>query len=335
MKEILRELCLAAGVSGDESAAASSAQKALSRYAEVRRDALGSVIGEIAGSGRHIMLDAHIDQIGLIVTEIDKTGFIRFSTCGRVDIRLLSGAEVTVWGKTPLYGVISSTPPHLADEGDKGKAKSVNRLGIDIGFCKEKAKELVALGDRITFNGVFRELIGSRITSASLDNRAGVAVILRTLELLKGKKHDKRITVLFSALEETGGGGSAAASFGIMPDEAIAVDVSFADMPGADLARLGGGAMIGISPVLSRELSDALKRVAEEKKIPYTVEIMGGVTSTNADRIAISGKGVKTGLISIPLRYMHSAVEVADTNDLEACAALLAGYIAREDRRDA
>lgn len=330
MKSILRELCLAAGVSGDETAAASSAQKALSQYAKVRRDALGSVIGEIDGSGRHILLDAHIDQIGLIVTEIDRTGFIKFSTCGRVDIRLLAGAEVTVLGKTPLYGVIVSTPPHLADEDDKGKAKSINRLGIDIGFCEEKAKELVAPGDRVSFNGAFCELIGGQITSASLDNRAGAAVILRALELLKGKKHDKRITVLFSALEETGGGGAAAATFGIMPDEAIAVDVSFADMPGDGSAGLGGGAMIGISPVLSRELSHTLKRVAEEKKIPYTVEIMGGATSTNADRIAISGKGVKTGLVSIPLRYMHSAVEVVHTGDLEACAALLAGYIARE-----
>lgn len=330
MKELLYNLCLAAGVSGDESAVADLVQEHLSRYAHVRRDALGNVIGEADGSGTHILLDAHIDQIGLIVTDIDKTGFLRFSACGRVDLRLLSGAEVTVWGKEPLYGVISSTPPHLTDIDDAGKAKGMDKLGIDIGFCEKEARERVSLGDKVTVNSGFFELLGSKVSAAPLDNRAGAAVILRALELLKDKKHDKKVSVLFSVLEESGGRGATAAAFGIAPDEAIVVDVSFADSAGADLARLGSGAMIGISPVLSREVTNKLKNTADKKSIPYTLEVMRGATHTNADKISVSGKGVKTALVSVPLRYMHSAVEIVDINDIESCARLIAEHIAQE-----
>jgi putative aminopeptidase FrvX len=335
LKRLLRELCTSGEEQWREFASAEYAREALSRYARVRQDALGNIIGEISADGTHILLDAHLDTIGLIVTDIDKTGFLRFSTIGKVDLRLLSGAQVTVWGKKPLFGVITSTPPHLANPDDAGKIIPAERLAVDIGFNEEKAKGLVSPGDMITFNGGFCEMLGDTVTSAGLDNKAGVAVILRALELLKDKRHNKKISVVFSVFEETGGGGACAASFGINPDKAIAVDVSFSDYPGAGLPLLGSGAMIGISPVLSREMSNELKSTASEKSIPFTLEVMNGLTSTNADKIAISGKGVKTALISIPLRCMHSAVETADVLDLESCARLIAEYIVREGKDDA
>jgi len=335
MKEILAALCSEAGVSGFETAAADRAAQLLSAYASVKKDNLGSVIGEVNGGGskRHILLDAHIDQIGLIVTEIDKTGFLRFTSCGAVDTRLLSGTQVTVWGSEPLFGVICSTPPHLSDPDDSGKAKDIDKLGIDIGLSGERADELVSPGDRVTFNGEFCELLGNRVSVPALDDRAGVAVILRTLELLKDKKYDNKITVVFSVCEETGGSGASAAAFGVSPDEAIAIDVSFADSPGikpTECRKLGSGAMIGISPVLSRNISNQLKQLAQSRGIPYTLEIMGERTGTNADRITIIREGVKTGLISVPLRNMHSAAEVVDIDDLESCARLIAEYISEE-----
>lgn len=337
MKKLLEKLCNAPGVSGCESLAAKVAAEHLSLYANVKHDALGSVIGEINNKGKapHILLDAHIDQIGLIVTDIDETGFLRFTMCGKVDLRVLSGATVTVWGKKPLFGVISSTPPHISDPEKRGAAKAITELGIDIGYSGERAKELVCIGDMVTFNSDFFKLSGTKVCTAGLDNRAGVAVILRALEILQSKKHSARVTTLFSVLEETGKGGALAASFGIEPDEAVVFDVSFANFPNSKLAPLSSGAMIGISPILSREISNRLVKTAKKHKIPHTIEVMGGLTSTNADSIAISGKGVKTGLISIPLRNMHSAAEVADVDDLEFCAKLIAEYIAERGSMNA
>ncbi|HZJ75164.1 MAG TPA: M42 family peptidase [Clostridia bacterium] len=338
MKQLLQKLCPLPGVSGCEFSVADTVAEHLSLYADVRRDALGSVIGEINNKGQaapHILLDSHIDQIGLLVTDIDKTGFLRFTMCGKADLRVLSGAEVTVWGKEPLFGVISSTPPHIANPEKAGVAKAASELGIDIGYCEKEARELVTIGDTVTFNSGFFELCDTKISAAALDNRAGAAVILRALELLKDKKHNTKITALFSVLEETGKGGAAAASFGIEPDEAVVFDVSFANYPNSKLAHLSSGPMIGIAPILSREISSKLIKTAENHKIPYTLEVMGGRTSTNADTIAISGKGIKTGLISMPLRNMHSAVEVADINDLEFCSRLIAEYIIKRGNGDA
>ena len=337
MKQLLQKLCSLPGVSGCEFSVADTVAEHLSHYGDVRRDALGSVIGEINNKGQapHILLDAHIDQIGLLVTDIDKTGFLRFTMCGKADLRVLSGAEVIVWGKKPLFGVISSTPPHIANPEKAGTAKTVSELGIDIGYCEKKAKELVSIGDTVTFNSGFFELCDMKVSAASLDNRAGAAVILKALELLKEKKHNARITALFSVLEETNKGGAAAASFGISPDEAVVFDVSFANYPNSKLASLSSGPMIGIAPVLSREISKRLIKTALNHKIPYTLEVMGRLTSTNADTIAISGKGIKTGLISIPLRNMHSSVELLDINDLELSARLIVEYIIKRGNGDA
>ncbi len=330
LKNTLQKLCAAFGTPGAEDAAAYEAAAFLSAYATVSRDPLGSVIGVVDGEKDSILLDAHIDQIGLIVTEVDKSGFLRFTRCGNADERLLAGAEVTVCGKEPLFGVITSTPPHLSDPDERGKAKSAESLFIDVGFPEEKTKALVSPGDSVVFNGKFSELLNGRVASAALDDRAGIAVILYALELLKDKKHNRRIIVSFSAREEVGGSGAAAAAFTAEPKEAIAIDVSFGDFPEADTTetkKLGGGPMIGCSPVLNREMTAQLKAAADKNGIPYSLEVMGGLTSTNADRISISGRGVKTALISVPLRNMHSACEVASLGDIENCARLIAAYI--------
>ena len=327
---LLEKLCSAKGVSGAENEAAKVASDLLEKYMPSKINTLGSVIGTIGEGGTHILLDAHLDQIGLVVTAIDEDGFLKVTKCGGADIRVLAAAEVTVHGKKPLYGVITSTPPHLSKPEDADKAKGFDDIAVDIGMTADEAKKLVSLGDRITFNGKYTKLLGNRVSSPSIDDRAGVAAILRCLELLEGKNYGCKISVLFSVQEETGGSGAQTGAFSIEPDEAIAVDVSFATAPGISgekYASLGGGTMIGYAPLLDYDMSRRLTEIAEKNGISNQTEVMGRNTGTNCDEIQVAGKGVKTALLSIPLRNMHTAIEVCDLEDIENTARLMADYI--------
>ena len=338
ISSLLEKLCGAKGVSGAENEAADVASELLGKYMPVSVDPLGSVTGT-KGSGKfHILLDAHLDQIGLVVTAIDEDGFLKVAKCGGADIRVLAASEVTVHGKEKLFGVITSTPPHLVTADDSGKAKGFDDIAVDIGMSKEEAVKYVSLGDRITFNGKFTRLAGNRVSSPSIDDRAGVAAILRCLEILDGKELDCKISVCFSVQEETGGSGAQTAAFTANADEAIAVDVSFASAPDISsekYATLGAGAMIGYAPSLDYDMSRKLSDIAEKKNIPNQPEVMGGKTGTNCDEIQVAGKGVRTALISVPLRNMHTAVEVCDLEDIENTARLMAEYIIERSGTDA
>ncbi|MBQ2847718.1 MAG: M20/M25/M40 family metallo-hydrolase [Clostridia bacterium] len=327
---LLEKLCSTKGVSGEENRAAAVAAELLGRFMPVKTDALGSVTGSMGEGTPHILLDAHLDQIGLIVTTVDEDGFLKVAKCGGADIRVLAAAEVTVHGNEDIFGVITSTPPHLSKPEDSSKAKGFDEIAVDIGMKREKAVKIVSLGDRITFNGAFERLLGNRVASPSIDDRAGVAAILRCLEILEDKDIKCKISVLFSVQEETGGSGAQAGAFSANADEAIAVDVSFASAPGVSgekYASLGEGTMIGYAPSLDYEMSRMLSNIAERKDIPNQPEVMGGKTGTNCDEIQVAGKGVKTALLSIPLRNMHTAVEVCDLADIESTAQLMAEYI--------
>ena len=335
---LLEKLCDAKGVSGAENEAAQIASELLGRYMPVTVDALGSVTGTKGDGNVHILLDAHLDQIGLIVTAVDEDGFLKVAKCGGADIRVLAAAEVTVHGKEKLFGVITSTPPHLVSADDSGKAKGFDDISVDIGMSREEVVKYVSPGDRITFNGKFSRLAGNRISSPSVDDRAGVVAILRCLEILESKELDCKISVCFSVQEETGGSGAQTAAFTADADEAIAVDVSFASAPDISsekYASLGGGAMIGYAPSLDYEMSRKLSDIAQKKNIPNQPEVMGGKTGTNCDEIQVAGKGVKTALISVPLRNMHTAVEVCDLEDIENTAKLMAEYIIERSGADA
>ncbi|MBQ2974450.1 MAG: M20/M25/M40 family metallo-hydrolase [Clostridia bacterium] len=327
---LLERLCSAKGVSGAENRAAEVAAELLEKYMPVKIDPLGSVTGTMGEGNIHILLDAHLDQIGLVVTAVDEDGFLKVAKCGGADIRVLAAAEVTVHGKEDIFGVITSTPPHLSKPEDSSKAKDFDEIAVDIGMKREDALKIVSPGDRITFNGSFSRLLGNRAASPSIDDRAGVAAILRCLEFLKNKKLNCKLSVLFSVQEETGGSGAQTGAFSACADEAIAVDVSFAAAPGISsekYASLGGGTMIGYAPSLDYEMSRCLSEIAEKENIPNQPEVMGGKTGTNCDEIQVSGKGVKTALLSIPLRNMHTAVEVCDLEDIENTARLMAEYI--------
>jgi len=319
------------GTSGSESKAAQLALGMLREYCPDAEIINGNVTGKF-GVHREglpsLLLDAHIDQIGFAVTYITDDGFIKVGNIGGIDRRLLPAQPVVVHGSRDIKGVICSVPPHLTSGGSE--VLEMDDVAIDTGLTKEELEKLVSLGDSVTFDVTCRDLIGSRITGGALDDRCGVASILYALELLKDSDLAYNVTVLFSTQEEVGERGAKIGAFEIDPDIALAVDVSFAYAIGEEESKcgyLGKGPMIGISPSLSREISDELINTAKSADIPYQIEVMSGLTGTNADRFSVNRCGAKACTVSIPLRNMHTPVEVIDLTDVEQTAKLLAAYI--------
>ncbi|MBQ9552200.1 MAG: M20/M25/M40 family metallo-hydrolase [Clostridia bacterium] len=328
--DLMKKLTDCDGTSGDETNAAAVAKAELEKYMPCEIDRMGSVVGSTGAVGQPILLDAHLDQIGLIVTAIDETGFLKITACGGADALVLAAAEVTVHGKENLPGIIVSTPPHLIKEDERKKARKITELSVDLGLTKEEAEQKVAVGDRITLNAPLKKMLNERVCGASLDDRCGVASLLLCLERLGDLVKELPLRVVFSANEETGGSGAKVAAYSAGASEAIAVDVSFAKAPGVKetvRAKLGKGTMIGFAPTLDHAMSKELQRLAEEGNIPYQFEVMSGRTGTNADDIATAGHGAKMALLSIPLRNMHTAAEVIDLRDVEATADLMAAYL--------
>ena len=336
-KELALCLSQAVGVSGDENNVAELAKKLLAPLGEVIIDSLGSVICRVqpaAENERHYMLDAHIDEIGMIVTFITAEGFLKVANVGGVDRRLLLASEVVIHhGAQKLMGIVCSTPPHLQGDGEKKNPK-IDDIFIDIGMNKDNAAAVVSLGDRITLKAHNSEMLGGHITGKALDDRAGCAAVIKAAELLKGQNLSCGITLTLTTQEETGSAGAKAAAFNVAPTHCFTVDVSFAHTPDAKIDKcgeLGKGPMIGIAPILSGALSQSMINVAKEKGIPFQLEVMGGTTGTNADGIAASGAGVVTALVSIPQRYMHTPVEKVCVKDIDDTARLIAETIMAEE----
>ncbi len=324
-------LCECGGVSGDEEPAILSAKAMLEPLAKVRTDSNGNLYAQLGreDSEKTILLDAHIDQIGFIVTDINKDGFVKVDKCGGIDVRVLHDARLaTSDGK--LTGTICCLPPHLTN-GSEDKATPVSKVWVDFGMTADEVKKFIKPGDSLSFVSNPRMLLNNRITAPALDNRCSAAALIKTAEMLKDKQLDYKVIILLSSQEETYGTGAATGAYAINADEAIAVDVSFASQPDVSgqysKIELSGGPMIGIAPVLNKKMTNKLISICESDGRKYQLEPISGRTGTNADHIAITRGGVKTAMISIPQRYMHTAVEVISLDDVEATAKLLADYI--------
>ena len=331
LQEMLFRLCSAPGAAGREDGAAQVAAEMLSFLPNVKIDTLGSVVASFGNpeSKRHILLDAHLDQIGMLVTSVDENGFLKVARDGGIDRRVLPGSRVVVYGKETLNGIVCCLPPHLTDGGED-HVPDITEMAVDVGLTKEEANELVQPGDVVLLPGEPRRLLGSRVTGAALDDRAGCAALIRCAQLLQETTLSCRVTVLLSTREEVGSQGAETAAFREEPDMAIAVDVSFADQPGVPAhkcGKLSEGPMIGVSPVLDKNIIETLKRLAKENELPFQLEVMGGTTGTNADEINVTRGGVPCGLVSIPQRNMHTPAEICDLKDIENAARLLAAFI--------
>lgn len=330
LKNMVISLAQANGTSGAEDEIFDKIGSFIPDKMSCSKDRFGNLTARLDGEGKMFLLDAHADRIGLIVTSVEEGGFLRVAKCGGMDARVLAAQDVTVWGRQPVYGVITSVPPHLSKAGEGNKAVDFDKILVDVGMSREEACKLISPGDRITVKAPVSELMNGRISAAALDDRAGCAVIIRAAELISKSENHPSLILLFSGQEETGGDGAVTGSFNLDADECIAVDVSFADapdMPSSKVGKLGKGPMIGIAPVLSYDMSMKLQSISWEKNIPYQLELMGDSTGTNADHIAISKGGIRTGLISVPQRNMHTAVEIVDIEDIENCARLIAEYV--------
>lgn len=334
----LKELCfnLAAqnGTSGDEKSAAKVAADYLSKYMSTGIDRLGNVIGKTKEGKLHVILDAHLDQIGLVVRGFDEKGFVLIDAVGGADVRVLTGAEVILHGEEDIFGVVCSVPPHLA-KNDDGKKLDIKQMAVDTGFSKNEVTEILSVGDRITLRNLQYELLGDKISSGAFDDRCAIASILYALSLVEGKLHNVGLTVMFSSREETGGSGARTGAFASgCYCNSIVVDVGFGDDPYTskeETIKLGDGPSIGIAPILDDAFTKELVAVAKEKEIPYQHDVMGRTTGTNADGITVTGSGIKTALISIPLRYMHTANEIISLKDVEYTGRLIAEYLLKKE----
>ncbi len=330
IKSALKALTEETGVSGDEFSASEKAAELLSRYAQnVTVDDFGNVTGFIkcgVPDAKTLLLNAHIDRVGLIVTYIDDNGFLCVGNCGSPDIKTYLAQSVTVHGKRTVGGVVSTLPPHVSKSD---KAPAAEDISIDVGMTKDRAAEVISPGDRVTVNSCFRELCGSRVCASAVDDRSGVCAVLEALDLLKDKPLKYDLAICFTAQEETGERGAKQAVFRIQPDEALIVDVSFGNTPDGDpkeTAKLGSGVMIGFSACLDKTMSESLRELAKNENIPFTEEVMSNTTGTDADAVGVVGKGVKCCTLSFPIRYMHTPVETVDLNDISAAARLITAY---------
>ncbi len=334
LKDTIMKLSAVSGASGSESEASQLALDMLKEYcpdAYIKNDCVIGTFGQHREGLPCLLLDAHIDQIGMIVTFITEEGFIKCGNLGGIDRRLLPAQQVVIHGKKDIKGVICSVPPHLS--GGEDKVLTFDDMAIDTGMTKAELEKTVLPGDSITFDVKPKELLGNRITGGAMDDRCGIASILYALDLMKGRETAYNITVLFSTQEELGERGAKISAYTINPDIALAVDVSFAYAVGETehkCGHLAKGPMIGISPSLSREISDGLIDTAVKNNIPYQLEVMNGLTSTNADRFSVNREGAKACTVSIPLRYMHTPVEVIDVEDVRLTGELIASFCVKE-----
>lgn len=341
-KELLFALCSMQGVSGHESPIAKLLQSELEKIAHrVYIDTLGSVHAQFfcgAPDAKKILLDAHMDEIGLMVTRICKDGMLKFCNLGGVDSRILPAARVTVHGKRDLFGVVTTLPPHITSAGDYKKVIPAEEMCIDVGLDFETVSSLISPGDVIHFESPPKELSNGCISSKSLDDRAGVVCLLLAIEQVKDKLKQIDIELQFSVQEEHNLGGARTGAYRAKADLCICVDVGHASTPDSskdNTYELDGGVMIGIAPSLSRQISKTMIALAEQKQIPYQIEVMGGSSGTNAWAIDILHGGTPCGLLSIPLRYMHTSNEVIQWNDVQSTADLLAQFLLQADSEGA
>lgn len=336
MKELqnyLFELCGEYLPSGFESSVSAARELLAPLVDECSIDRAGNLIGcrrAALPNAKKILLDAHIDEIGLMVTKIDDHGFIHFTNLAGFSPVILPAATVTVRGKRPVPGVVATLPPHLLTKEDQKKSLPMKKMVIDIGYSAERARELVRVGDPIVLRQSCADLLNNRVSGKALDNRAGVAVLLNVLSRLQKMPLPVELYTVFSAGEEFSGFGARHAAWEIAPDEAIVVDVTHGvsnNTPKEKAFALGSGAVIGVSPVLNGEVTARLLELADRHDIPFAREAMSGRTGTNSDCIAASRGGVAVGMVSIPLRYMHSGCEVVDLADMQACARLISRYV--------
>lgn len=328
MRHVLETLCGCTAPSGFEAPAARAARTLLEPLVdETAIDRMGNLIGVrrcgVEGA-KKVLLDAHLDEIGLIVTGAEE-GYLRFRTIGGVDPRMLPGREVQILTQPPMAGIVSVP---TAQQDDESKAVPIPELVVDAGLTQEEAERLI--GTPMVYRGSCFPLGEDQMCGKAMDDRSCFAALLRCMELLKDKTLDVDVYVMGSTREEVSGVGAAVGTWAVQPDCCVAVDVTHGRTPDGPAEKtfvLGNGPAVGVGPNMTRWMSRRLLDRAQARKIPVQQEIMAGHTGTNGWEMQISREGVATAVLSVPLKYMHSPIEVLSLTDLENTAALLAAFV--------
>jgi putative aminopeptidase FrvX len=336
----LKALSAPPGLSGYEGPARAVIQAAWAPLSdEQHQDRLGSFWAVQRGSGAgarpRLMLAAHMDAIGLIVTRREGE-FLRVSNIGGIDPRVLPGQLVTVHGRQDLPAVVAAPPAFLLPKAKRDGVTPLAELLIDTGLPADKLARLVQVGDLVSFAQPPVELLNEQLAAKSLDNRASVAALTVCLEALRGKPHAWDVFAVATVQEEVGLRGAGTSAYSLEPDLAVAVDVTYgSDNATREFAHrtlpLGGGPALGLGPNIHAGLLSAFKACATRVEIPYTVEFMPGHSGTDAFAIQVARAGIPTMVVSIPLRNMHTPVEVVALKDIARTGRLLAEFAAGLD----
>ncbi len=333
MREMLTTLSALPGPSGFERPVALQAMELMRPYVdEVNIDRMGNVIGvRRCGkpNAKSILLDAHLDEIGLIVIGSEE-GFLRFRSIGGVDPRMLPNREVTILTEPALFGVVACLPPHVQQASDYDRSVPLEELYIDTGLTQDEVDQLIPAGTPCVFRDGCFPMGEKQMCGKAMDDRACFVTLLRAVQMLQNKNLDVDVYILGSTREEVGHYGAAVAAWTVAPGCCIAVDVTHGKTPDSPKYRtndMGGGPSIGIGPNMTRWMTERMLAKAKEKSIPFQCDVMAGATGTNGWDMQIAREGIATHVLSLPLKYMHSPVETLDLDDMENVAALIAAFV--------
>ena len=328
MRQALERLCACTAPSGFEAPAAAVAAELLRPLVdEVSVDRMGNVLG-VRRCGKEgaprLLLDAHLDEIGLLVTGVED-GFLRFRSIGGVDPRMLPGRELVVLTDPPRRGIVTCPAGGEAD-----KSIPLSELFVDVGLSQTEAERAVPVGTPMVYRGGCFALGEDQMCGKSMDDRSCFVTLLRAAELLRDRELDVNLYLLGSTREEVPGAGATVGTWAVQPDFCVAVDVTHGDSPDAPKEKtfpLGKGPVIGVGPNCTRWMEQRMRRKAEELGMAVQTEVMAGHSGTNGWPLQVSREGVATAVLSLPLRYMHTPIEVISRRDLEDLARLLAAFV--------
>lgn len=341
IRHTLKELCSISSPSGYEMNITSLLKCYLSRYDNIiiTEDHIGNIIVEKKGNcNTSIMLVAHCDEIGFAVKYIDESGYIHFSPLGGIDPSIVRGRDVVIKHQEhTVCGVIGARPLSLS-KNNKSKDIDISDLWIDIGVCsKSEALNAVSIGDPITFKPHFNELCNNIFSSKSIDNRVGVTILLSLIDRLHNANTKTNLFFVFSVQEEVGLRGVITAGYNIHPNIGIAIDVTHAtDYPTINKnafgeIKLGKGPSIPVGPNFSSFVQNKLRDIATQNHIGYQVESISGFSGTDVAELQLLRGGCKSGLLSIPCRYMHTPIETASYDDVLSAIEILFEFCTSKD----
>lgn len=338
---LLAEICKAPGAPGYEEPVRKIVLREIEGLCdEITVDNMGNVYAIRRGkSDKRVMIGAHMDEIGFMVTHIDDKGFVRFTTLGGFDPKTLTAQRVIVHGKEDVLGVMASKPIHVMTQDERNKVAKLSDYFVDTGLSAEKVKELISIGDVITRE---RELVemGDCVNCKSLDNRVSVFIAIELLKNLQGKELPYDVYTVFTVQEEVGLRGANVSALKIQPHFGFGLDTTIAfDLPGAAahemITKLGEGAaikMMDASTICDARMVRYMKEVAERNSIKWQAEILtaGGTDTAGIQRMSPGGS--IAGAVSIPTRHLHQVIEMAHKDDIKASIALLTACVLELDQ---